>query len=359
MAAALTLARRGLGAVWPNPAVGCVLVRERRVVGRGWTGVGGTPHAETEALRRAGAAASGATAYVSLEPCAHHGRTPPCADALVAAGIERAVIALEDPDPRVAGAGIARLGAAGIPCAVGLRRAEAADLNAGFLLRLQAGRPLVALKLATTLDGRIAARTGASRWITGEAARARAHLLRASHDAVMVGIGTALTDDPRLDCRLPGMAARSPLRIVVDSRLRLPAASALVRSAGERPLWVLTTETAPAASRAVLEDAGAEVIAVAATTEGRVDPAAALAALGGRGLTRLLVEGGAALATALLGAGLVDRLYWFRSSGILGADAIAAIGALALESPAAGPRLRRCETLDLGDDTLETLERAG
>ncbi|MFQ3623345.1 MAG: bifunctional diaminohydroxyphosphoribosylaminopyrimidine deaminase/5-amino-6-(5-phosphoribosylamino)uracil reductase RibD, partial [Acetobacteraceae bacterium] len=231
MRAALALARRGLGSVAPNPAVGCILVREGRVVGRGWTQPGGRPHAETEALRRAGAEARGATAYVTLEPCCHWGRTPPCTDALIAAGIARAVVALRDPDPRVNGEGLDRLRAAGIAVTEGVLAAEAAELNAGFLSRIRAGRPLVTLKLATTLDGRIAAASGESRWITGAAARRLAHGLRARNDAVMVGSGTALSDDPALTVRVPGLVPPGhpgPVRIVADGRLRLPLTSVLV-----------------------------------------------------------------------------------------------------------------------------------
>ena len=206
MRAALALARRGLGTVWPNPAVGCVIVDRGRVVGRGWTQPGGRPHGETEALGRAGEAARGATAYVSLEPCCHWGRTPPCTDALIAAGIGRVVVALEDPDPRVAGDGVRRLRAAGLDVETGLCEAEAAEINAGFFCRLRNGRPLVTLKLATSLDGRIATGRGESQWITGPPARERAHALRAAHDAIMVGTGTVLADDPQLTCRLPGLA---------------------------------------------------------------------------------------------------------------------------------------------------------
>ncbi|MGY4803023.1 bifunctional diaminohydroxyphosphoribosylaminopyrimidine deaminase/5-amino-6-(5-phosphoribosylamino)uracil reductase RibD, partial [Teichococcus aerofrigidensis] len=214
MRAALALAARGLGNTWPNPAVGCVIVKEGVVVGRGWTAPGGRPHAETEALRRAGAAARGATAYVTLEPCCHWGRTPPCADALIAAGVARVVVAMQDPDPRVDGAGLRRLREAGIAVASGMLEAEARALNAGFLKRLASGLPLLTLKLATTLDGRIATRAGESQWITGPAARRAAHALRGRHDAVLVGSGTALADDPDLTCRLPGFAPVPTVRVV-------------------------------------------------------------------------------------------------------------------------------------------------
>ena len=242
MGIALALARRGLGRVWPNPAVGCLLVREGRIIGRGWTGSGGRPHAETEALRRASASggAAGATAYVTLEPCGHTGKTPPCAKALVEAGIGRAVVAATDPDPRVNGRGIAMLEAAGIEVTLGVRAAEARALNAGFLSRVEQGRPLVTLKLATTLDGRIATHTGASRWISGPVARDWTHALRAMSDAIMIGSGTALADDPELTCRLPGMTDLSPVRVVVDRRLRLPLTSRLVRDAKRQPTWLIT-----------------------------------------------------------------------------------------------------------------------
>jgi len=242
MGVALTLARRGLGSVWPNPSVGCVLVRDARFVARGWTQPGGRPHAETEALKRAGDAARGATAYVSLEPCAHHGATPPCADALVRAGIARCVAAVEDRDPRVAGRGLAALREAGVETTLGVCGAEAEDLNAGFFMRVRHGRPLVTLKLATSLDGRIATHAGHSQWITGEGARRRTHLLRAEHDAVMVGAATALADDPLLTCRLPGAEQRSPVRIVADGRMQLPLTARLVTSAASAPTWLITLD---------------------------------------------------------------------------------------------------------------------
>src|SRR3984893_7773307 len=231
MRAALALAHRGLGTVWPNPSVGCVIVKDGRVVGRGSTQPRGRPHGETEALARAGAAARGATAYVTLEPCSYWGKTPPCADALIAAGLRRVVVALEDPDPRVAGAGIARLRAGGIGVEIGLGAAEAAEINAGFLQRVRLGRPLVTLKLATSLDGRIATAAGESRWITGPLARERGHLLRATHDAILVGTATVLADDPQLTCRLPGLVDRSPVRIVIDRQLRIPPSVRLIAEA--------------------------------------------------------------------------------------------------------------------------------
>jgi diaminohydroxyphosphoribosylaminopyrimidine deaminase/5-amino-6-(5-phosphoribosylamino)uracil reductase len=360
MRAALALARRGLGNVWPNPAVGCVLVRDGVAVGRGWTQPGGRPHAETEALARAGAAARGATAYVSLEPCCHWGRTPPCTDALIAAGIARAVVAVRDPDPRVNGEGVARLRAAGIEVAEGVGEAEAAEVNAGFAARIRAGRPLVTLKLATTLDGRIATAAGESRWITGDRARRAAHLLRAGHDAVLVGAGTAVTDDPALTVRLPGVvpAARpGPVRVVADGRLRLALTSVLVATARQAPTWILTLPGNDRSRIGAFADAGCTVIEVRADATGQPDLAEGLRALGGRGITRLLVEGGGTLAASLLGAGLVDRLAWFGAPGLMGSDGVPSVGALSLPGLAAMPRFRRTGLAEAGEDVLLTFTR--
>ena len=256
---ALRLAARGLGRTWPNPAVGCVVVKDGRIVGRGWTQPGGRPHAETEALGRAGRQALGATAYVTFEPCAHYGRTPPCTMALIHAGVRRVVVATTDPDRRVDGQGVAQLRQAGVEVELGLLRAEAEALNAGFLLKERARRPLVTLKLATSLDGRIATRSGQSQWLTGQQARARGHWLRATHDAIMVGSGTALADDPALTCRLPGLDARSPVRVVLDGRLRLPPISRLAMTACAAPTWLFTHQAARAEE---LRRLGVEVIEV-------------------------------------------------------------------------------------------------
>ncbi|MCQ4158965.1 bifunctional diaminohydroxyphosphoribosylaminopyrimidine deaminase/5-amino-6-(5-phosphoribosylamino)uracil reductase RibD [Roseomonas sp. GC11] len=357
MRAALALAARGLGNTWPNPSVGCVIVAaDGQVVGRGWTAPGGRPHAETEALARAGAAARGATAYVTLEPCCHWGRTPPCADALVAAGVARVVIALRDPDPRVDGGGIARLRAAGIAVSTGLLEAEARALNAGFLKRLTRNLPLLTLKLATTLDGRIATRAGESQWITGPEARRAAHALRGRHDAVLVGSGTALADDPDLSCRLPGFTPVPTVRVVADARLRLPATARMLR-AGGGPVWVATRPGHPEALLAPLRAAGAEIIEVP-EAEGHpgLDPAALLRALAARGLTRVLAEGGAALAAALLRAGLVDRLAWFHAPGLIGGDGRPALDALPLELLSAMPRYRRTTLATAGADLLSEYE---
>lgn len=357
MATALALARRGLGQVWPNPAVGCVLVRDGVVVGRGWTQPGGRPHAETEALRRAGAAAAGAVAYVSLEPCAHEGLTPPCADALIAAGIARAVVAASDPDPRTAGRGIRRLRAHGIAVTTGVGEAEAERLNRGFFLRILHGRPLFTLKTATSLDGRIATRTGHSRWITGDSARRLGHWLRASHDAILVGSETALADDPELTCRLPGLGDLSPVRIVADGRLRLDPRSKLVLGARTRPLWVLTVAGAPPGRSRALAAAGAELIEVPADRSSHPDAAEIAAALAARGLTRVLIEGGGSLAASFLAAGLVDDVAWFRAPLIIGGDGRAAAAPLGVETVPAAPVFARETVTALGADVMELYSR--
>ncbi len=355
MAAALALASRGLGAVSPNPAVGCLLVRpeDGRIVGRGWTQASGRPHAETEALRRVGALADGATAYVTLEPCAHHGETPPCADALVAAGIARAVVALPDPDTRVSGRGIARMQEAGIEVVTGTLAEEAKELNAGFFMRVAQNRPLVTWKVASTLDGRIATHRGDSQWITAETARHLAHGLRARHDAVLVGVGTILADDPGLTCRLPGMAARSPVRVVLDGRLHLPLTSQVVMTARVIPTWLITLRGADGLRRDAFVACGVEVIEVG-DVGGTVDVNEALNRLAERGITRLLLEGGSRVAGAFLRAGLVDRIAWFRAPRLMGGDGIPAAAAIGVDLLFDTPTFMRTGVLEAGTDLLET-----
>ena len=357
MRAALVLAERGLGRVAPNPAVGCVIVKDGRVMARGWTQPGGRPHAETEALARAGAAARGACAYVSLEPCAHQGATPPCAEALIAAGIGRCVVALEDPDPRVGGAGLTRLRAAGLVVSLGLCAEEAAELNAGYLLRLRQGRPLVTLKLATTLDGRIATKRGESRWITGAAARVRAHLLRVRHDAVLIGSATALADNPRLDVRLEGLEEAAPLRVVLDGSLRLPLTHDLVARAKEHATLVITRAHRDRDRVKAYESAGVEVLTVDEDDQGQLLLEAALQALGARGTTRLLVEGGGHIAAGLLRAALVDRLVWFHAPKVIGGDGVSAVAGFGLEALADAPGFVFQDSRPIGEDLVECYAR--
>ena len=347
MRVALGLARRGLGQVWPNPTVGCVIVAAGRVVGRGRTAPGGRPHAETEALAMAGAAARGATAYVTLEPCAHHGRTPPCAEALVAAGVSRVVVALGDPDPRVNGRGIAILGAGGIAVETGCLAGAAAEVNRGFLSRVVRGRPALTLKLATSLDGRIATATGESRWITGPRARAEVHLLRAQADAVMVGAATMRADNPRLDVRGSGLETARPVRVVVAGREALPRDGHLAETAGTHPLWICHPEGADLGWWGA---AGATLIPIVPGPEGRPEPAALLRALGALGLTRVLCEGGGKLAAALLGAGQVDEIIAYGAGLALGADGRPAVAALGLAALADAPRFELVDTACVDGD---------
>jgi diaminohydroxyphosphoribosylaminopyrimidine deaminase/5-amino-6-(5-phosphoribosylamino)uracil reductase len=356
LAVAFTLAARGLGRVWPNPAVGCVIERDGRIVGRGWTQPGGRPHAEAMALAEAGEGARGATAFTTLEPCAHHGRAPPCADALVSAGIVRLVSTIADPDPRVSGSGFARLRAAGIAVAEGRAAEAAARQNRGFLTRLARGRPMVTLKLGMTLDGRIATARGESRWITGAEARRYAHLMRANHDAVLVGSGTARADDPLLDVRDLGLEAANPVRIVADGGLALDPASRLVRTAGGQPLWVAHRPGASPARAAVLRAAGAELIECPAGADGRLDLAVLLHRLGERGITRLLCEGGGRLAAGLVAEGLADRIATVSAGLVLGGDATAGIAGLGIASLGDAPVFRLTETRRLGADLLALWE---
>lgn len=317
MRRALALARRAEGWTSPNPMVGAVLVKDGRVVGEGYHRRAGTPHAEAHALARAGEAARGATLYVNLEPCSHYGRTPPCADALIRAGVARVVAAMQDPNPRVAGRGLARLREAGVQVEVGLLEREARRLNEAFCKHVTTGLPFTVLKTAMSLDGKIATRTGHSRWITGEAARAEAHRLRHRADAVLVGVGTVLADDPRLTVRLPGGPWKNPWRVVVDSFLRTPPGAAMLQEEGRT--IIATTAAAPARARAALQEAGAEVWLLPG--KDRVDLPALWRRLGEEGVTHLLVEGGGEINAALLAAGLVDKVVAFVAPRIVGGQA--------------------------------------
>jgi diaminohydroxyphosphoribosylaminopyrimidine deaminase / 5-amino-6-(5-phosphoribosylamino)uracil reductase len=360
MRLALGLGRRGQGRTWPNPAVGAVVVKDGVIVGRGWTQAGGRPHAEPVALGRAGEAARGATLYATLEPCSHVGKSPPCADAIIAAGIARVVSAIEDPNPEVAGQGHARLRAAGISVDIGLCANEAAHDHAGHFRRIRDRRPDVILKLAVSSDDRIGAAGGRPVAISGEAARARVHLLRAQCDAILVGIGTVRADDPLLTCRLPGMAARSPVRVVLDRSLRLPGASRLVHSARETPLWVMTSDLSEAPAAMKLGAAGAQVIRVPTTTSPPpgLELNAVLHALAEKGITRLMIEGGARVASSFVQAGLVDEVWLLRGPDAVGADGIAALETLPLTAITQSPAFRLRASESLQQDTLMIYERA-
>lgn len=349
MSHALALAARGLGRTWPNPAVGCVLVRGGRIIGRGWTQPGGRPHAERRALDQAGDA-RGATAYVTLEPCAHHGQTPPCADALIAAGVARVVTALTDPDPRVAGRGHARLRAAGIPVTEGVLETEARRLNAGFLKRVTMGLPFVTLKLATTLDGRIATASGESRWITGPEARRFVHLLRLTHDAVMVGSGTARADDPDLTARDIG-APHQPLRLVIDRSLSHSPDSRLGHSAHAHPVWLIHGPGVSENRRGAWQSTGATLLSCPEDS-GHLDLRAAFRLLADRGLTRILCEGGGTLGAALIRAGLIDDLIQITAGKLIGAEGVPCLGPLAPAPLAAAPAFQLADQRPLGADVL-------
>jgi diaminohydroxyphosphoribosylaminopyrimidine deaminase / 5-amino-6-(5-phosphoribosylamino)uracil reductase len=356
MQLALTLGRRGLGRASPNPAVGAVVVKDGVIVGRGWTQAGGRPHAEPEALKRAGDAARGATLYVTLEPCSHFGKSPPCADAIIAAGISRVVASIEDPNPEVAGQGFAKLRAAGITVDIGLGSAEATHDHAGHIRRIRDKRPHVILKLAVSSDDKIAASGHQPVAITGEAARVRVHLLRAQSDAILVGIGTVLADDPLLSCRLPGMEARSPVRVVLDRALRISGAGRLVHSARQTPLWVMTSETSEAAAAARLGAAGAQVIRVHATAHG-LDLPAVLHTLSERGITRLMVEGGARIASSFVAGSLVDEIWLLRGPGTVGADGVPALDAMPLSAITQSPTFKVRASEMLGKDSLTIYDR--
>jgi len=349
MAHALRLAARGLGTTWPNPAVGCVIVKDGVILGRGHTQPGGRPHAEQMALGQAGPRAKGATAYVTLEPCAHHGKTPPCAKALIAAGLTRVVTALTDPDPRVWGKGHALLRAAGLQVTEGILTPQATTLNGGFLKRVTQGLPFVTLKLATSLDGRTATASGESRWITGQGSRLAVHTMRLTHDAVMVGSGTALADDPDLTVRGFGSAPHQPVRIVIDSQLLHSPDSHLGRSANTSPVWILHSATAPGQDE--WAKTGATLIPCP-DQNGHLNLTAALKTLATKGLTRILCEGGATLAAALIRESLIDELAQFTAGMALGAEGHPALGPLGLQTLAAAPRLHLISTQSLGPDTL-------
>lgn len=345
MAEALRLARRGLYTTDPNPRVGCVIARGEGVVGRGWHEAAGGPHAEVAALREAGTAARGATAYVTLEPCNHHGRTPPCARALAEAGVARVVVACADPNPRVDGGGMAALRAAGIEVGSGLLQAAAEDLNCGFLQRARSGRPWVRVKSAVSLDGRTALANGESRWISSEESRSDVQRWRARASAILTGIGTVLADDPSMDARVDD-PVKQPLRVIADSRWRTPPGSRILR---EPPL-ALVAGRADAAVPPALQEAGAECLPVPAAPDGGVDLAALLQMLGEREVNEVQVEAGARLCGSLLQAGLVDEILLYQAPVLLGDGAAGPFAFGPLESMAGRTHLERVESAYCGRD---------
>ena len=353
MQMAVALAGRGLGNVSPNPAVGCVIVRNGAVQGRGWTQPGGRPHAETEALARAGDNARGGTAYVTLEPCAHHGQTAPCAEALARAGLSRVVVGLLDPDPRVNGAGVARLREAGIEVVTGVCAKEAEEVTVPFLMRVTSGRPLVTVKVATTLDGRIATVSGESKWITGSEARVAVHGLRARNDAILVGGQTVIADDPELTCRLPGMGNRSPVRVILGGTKPIPPTSKLIRTARMIPTWLLAGQVSD--NHRKLAASGVMLIEVPIGE--RVDLADALRELGRRGITSLMVEGGGRTIGAFVKRDLVDRLVWFRAPVVIGGDGIPALSGLGVQRLDDAPDFTQVSVIPVGSGVVETYEK--
>lgn len=352
MRSALNLARVGLGRTWPNPSVGCVVVKGGHVVGRGRTGDQGRPHAEAQALGMAGHHAKGAHVYVTLEPCAHTGQTPPCATALIKAGIAKVIIACEDTDDRVAGKGIDMLKAAGIEVVFGILGEQAKALNKGFFLRHSEGRPLISLKTATTLDAKIATSTGESKWITGDLARRRGHLIRAQHDAIAVGVNTVMADNPTLTTRLEGAEHRAT-RIIFDTKLRLMGTENLFKDIADHPVWVVTAVSATDDKARVLVNAGADIITVNVNESAQLDLQAAVQAISKRGITRLLIEGGATLMTSFMKLGLYDQLYWFKAGSVIGSDGLNATQALGVTSMNEKVHLSHSEQITLGDDVLD------
>ena len=356
MQLAFALGRRSLGRAWPNPAVGAVVVKDGVVLGRGWTQPGGRPHAETEALKRAGKAARGATMYVTLEPCSHQGKTPPCADAIIRAGIARVVSALEDPNPEVAGQGYTKLRERGIAVETGLAAEAARRTHIGHIRRISEGRPHVLLKLALSADGKVGAAGRKPVAITGEAARIEVSLLRARHDAILVGIGTVLSDNPSLTCRLPGMMDHSPVRVVLDAQLRVALSYSVVATARETPTWIVCAPSASEMAEQVLRDKGVEVLRVEAKEE-RFDLPQLLKVLAERGITRLMVEGGPTVAASFVQADLVDEAVLFHAPRNIGPDGINALEGLPLTALTQSSHLKSLGSEQVGDDTMERYER--
>jgi diaminohydroxyphosphoribosylaminopyrimidine deaminase / 5-amino-6-(5-phosphoribosylamino)uracil reductase len=360
MAQALQLARRGLGQTWPNPSVGAVVVDPTgEVLARGWTAPGGRPHAEAIALERAGGKARGATLYITLEPCAHQGgRGPACTEIIAAARPARAVIALRDPDPRTQGRGIERLAASGIEVKEGVLSEEAKAVTLGHILRVTEERPAVTLKLAVGADGLIPQGNGAPVWATGPDARAHGHLLRARHDAILVGRGTILADDPTLTCRLPGMSCRSPVRVVLDRRLRTPPGARLFDDLMV-PVWLVCSADEEHPNTDALQDRGAEIVGVPVDDHGLLALRDALETLAARGLTRVLVEGGPSVARAFLDADLIDEVVVYRGPKPVGPGGLLPFVGDGLDRVTASGHFTEIETRSFGPDRMSWWRRVG
>lgn len=357
MRSALNLARQGLGRVWPNPSVGCVIVKSGHVIARARTADGGRPHAETIALEMAGDKAEGATIYVSLEPCAHQGQTGPCAQALIDAKVAKVIVAVEDSDPRVRAKGIEMLRDAGIEVVVGLMEDRAREINKGFFYRYTHDRPMISLKTATTLDAKIATNTGESKWITGELSRARAHLIRSQHDAVAVGVNTVIADNPSLTTRLKGVN-HSAVRIVFDTNLRLTGSEKIFDEVADNPVWIVSALEGSDPKAENLVNAGADIITVPKNESGQIDLMTAMQKIAEAGITRLMVEGGSGLMTSFIKADLYDTLYWFRAGSMIGADGLSAAQSLGIDQMDQKIKLTHSEQMSLGEDMLDIYKRA-
>ena len=357
MEIALRLADRNIGNVCPNPSVGCIIINDERIVGRGWTQEGGRPHAEVMALEQAGKKSVGATVYTTLEPCSHFGKTPPCSDALISARIERLVGAMKDPDPRVDGMGFVKLRDAGIEVVEGILEREAEELNRGFITRLKKKLPFVTLKMAMSIDSRIATKTYDSQWITGEEARHSSHFLRSKHDAILTGIGTVLADNPFLNTRISGLENRSPIRIILDTNLRIPIDSQIVSTAAKHKTIIFTTVAAGETKKKQLESFGLQIITINGDKSGRVSLIEALRSIAKKGINNILVECGGTLCTEFIKSNLIDEFLVYRAPIVLGGDGIAAVEGFGVSDLSAALNFKLTGTTRLGADTLESYKR--
>lgn len=353
MQTALKLARQNQGATGVNPSVGCVIVKDQKIIASAATAPGGRPHAEKLALEQAGENAKDATMFVTLEPCAHEGKTPPCVDGVISAGIKKIVVAMQDPDPRTAGKSLQKMADAGMEVELGQGGDEAEELYAGFTTRIKTGRPLVTLKLATSLDGKIATHTGQSQWITSQQSRDDAHKLRGQHNAIMVGSGTVMADDPMLTCRATNMENHCPLRIVMDGRLRIDLTSNLIQTARDIPTLIFTLEDTDKTRRQAIKDLGVEIVPLPHDADSVLDIKKALLYLGKKNINDLLVEGGANLAASLARHNLIDRLVWYRAPILLGGDGIPALKPFGVDELSQSLKFEHQTTTHIGGDIKE------